>query len=136
MFELHHQLSADTTTVAQNASSVLLLVNDARYPWLILVPKTAEATEIYHLSEHDQAAFSRTSIELGRELMNLFGGDKLNVAALGNQVPQLHVHHIVRYKSDAAWPNPIWGLGASIEYTKSALEERLQLLRSGLSFCQ
>jgi len=87
------------------------------------------------LPEADQMAFSRTSSLLGRELMALFDGDKLNVAALGNQVPQLHVHHIVRYKTDAAWPNPIWGLGKPTAYTQSALDERLQQLQVGLSFC-
>ena len=136
MFQLHDQLRKDTTIVSENDACVLLLANDARYPWLILVPKVAEIKEIYQLSEENQLMFSRTSIELGRELMNLFNGDKLNVAALGNQVPQLHVHHIVRYQNDAAWPSPIWGLGEAAVYTKTELDERLQQLRDGLSFCQ
>ena len=136
MFQLHDQLKADTSLVAENADSLLLLANDARYPWLILVPKVANATEIYQLSDEVQMAFSRISGVLGRELMALFGGDKLNVAALGNQVPQLHVHHIVRYKTDEAWPNPIWGCGEPESYEALALEKRLRQLQSELSFCR
>ena len=136
MFQLHDQLKTDTTKVAETAACVLLLANDARYPWLILVPKTENATEIYQLSEEEQRAFSITSNLLGRELMALYNGDKLNVAALGNQVPQLHVHHVVRFKTDAAWPSPIWGLGTAVAYTTTELDERLQQLRAGLSFCQ
>ena len=136
MFQLHDQLKADTSLVAENADCLLLLANDARYPWLILVPKVENATEIYQLSDEVQMAFSRISGVLGRELMALFGGDKLNVAALGNQVPQLHVHHIVRYKTDEAWPNPIWGYGEPEPYEALALEKRLRQLQSELSFCR
>lgn len=109
MFELHPQLARDTLVLADLALSRLLLMNDAQYPWCILVPRIAGASEIHELPEPDQAQLLRESVELGRAMMNAFGGDKLNVAALGNVVPQLHVHHIVRFRTDPAWPAPVWG---------------------------
>lgn len=108
-FELHPQLARDTWVLADLALSRLLLMNDAQYPWCILVPRIAGAREIYELSESDQAQLLRESVALGRAMMSAFDGAKLNVAALGNVVPQLHVHHIVRHHTDPAWPAPVWG---------------------------
>jgi len=136
VFELHPKLKSDTTTVSENEKYLLLLAQDARFPWLILVPKHENISEIYQLPEDDQREVAETSVALGRDLMKIFGGDKLNVASLGNQVPQLHIHHIVRYQGDAAWPNPIWGHAESKPYSTERLNERLELIRSGLSFCK
>jgi len=136
MFELHERLVADTVQVHASDSLLLLLVNDARYPWLILVPKVEGIRELYELNGDAQQEFYQVSTMLGAEMMTLFQGDKFNVAALGNEVPQLHVHHIVRFKSDVAWPAPIWGKGKPIAYTADEQATRLDLLQSNLSFCQ
>lgn len=134
MFTLHPQLANDTVGVSENESFALLLVNDARYPWLILVPKQEGVREIHELSDEAQIRLLNTSSTLGRELMQLFSGEKFNVAALGNQVPQLHVHHIVRHAKDFAWPRPVWGEGPAEPYSTDALRERMALLRKNLTF--
>lgn len=128
-FELHPQLAADTHPLAELSLSRLLLMNEARYPWCILVPRRPEIREIYQLSETDQQTLLAESVRLGRALMHAFGGHKLNVAALGNVVPQLHLHHIVRFESDAAWPAPVWGRHPPLAYAKGerhTLISRLQ----------
>lgn len=108
-FALHPRLAADTFVLAQWPLCTLLLMNDAQYPWCILVPRRAGLREIHDLPEADQQQLLRESSVLGRALMQAFDGLKLNVAALGNLVPQLHVHHIVRFERDPAWPAPVWG---------------------------
>jgi len=108
-FELHPRLAADTRVLRQWPLCTVLLMNDARYPWCILVPRRSGIREIYELSTDDQQQLLRESSALGRALMHTFSGTKLNVAALGNVVPQLHVHHVVRFEHDAAWPGPVWG---------------------------
>ncbi len=102
--------------------SRLLLLNDARYPWFILVPRREAITEIYQLEEQAQQQLLRESSQLGQFLMESFSGDKLNIGALGNLVPQLHLHHIVRYKDDAAWPGPVWGVGVAEPYTEAEVK--------------
>jgi diadenosine tetraphosphate (Ap4A) HIT family hydrolase len=129
-FELHPQLAADSVTIGDLPLCRLLLSNDSRYPWTILVPRRAGLREIYELHESDQLRFWRESAQWSRALMSAFKGDKLNVAALGNMVPQLHVHHIVRFKDDAAWPAPVWGKHPPLPYAPEALAQRLALLRS------
>lgn len=128
-FELHPQLAADTVVVGDFPLCRLLLMNDRQYPWTILVPRRAALREIYELHESDQLRFWRESTQLSQTLMRAFDGDKLNVAALGNMVPQLHVHHIVRFKGDPAWPAPVWGKHPAQPYESVALNERVQLLR-------
>ena len=134
MFTLHTQLAGDTVLVSENDDQMLLLANDSRYPWLILVPKLEDVREIHELSDEAQIRLLKTSCALGREMMQLFSGEKFNVAALGNQVPQLHVHHVVRHSDDFAWPRPIWGEGTAEPYTPDALQERMALLRTKLTF--
>jgi diadenosine tetraphosphate (Ap4A) HIT family hydrolase len=108
-FALHPRLAADTVLLRQWPLCCVLLMNDARYPWCVLVPRRADIREIYQLSGADQQQLLRESSALGRALMQAFAGTKLNVAALGNVVAQLHVHHVVRFEHDAAWPGPVWG---------------------------
>ena len=101
-----------------------------QYPWLILVPDRDAVTEIYQLSSFDQQQLWQESTHLSAHLMKQFRGDKLNVAAIGNIVSQLHLHHVVRYQNDATWPAPVWGKKAPIAYTKPQLakmKERLKL---------
>lgn len=127
-FELHPRLASDCFVLAELELCSLLLMNDAHYPWCILVPRRAEVREIYELSQADQAQLLRESSALGHALMRAFGGTKLNVAALGNMVPQLHLHHIVRFEHDAAWPAPVWGRHAPRPYDEAgrrAFVERL-----------
>lgn len=108
-FTLHPRLAEDCHVLGELDLCTLLLMNDAQYPWCILVPRRAAVREIYELAPADQAQLLHESSVLGRAMMQAFGGTKLNIGALGNVVPQLHVHHIVRYPTDAAWPAPVWG---------------------------
>jgi diadenosine tetraphosphate (Ap4A) HIT family hydrolase len=131
-FALHPRLAADTFTVGDFPLCRLLLMNDARYPWFVLVPRRDGVREIYLLDERDQQQLLRESSLLSRALMDAFAGEKLNVAALGNVAPQLHLHHIVRYAADAAWPRPIWGQHPALPYDDAARERRIAALRERL----
>jgi diadenosine tetraphosphate (Ap4A) HIT family hydrolase len=118
MFVLHPQLQKDGIVMGELPLSRLLLLNDSRYPWFVLVPRRENITEIYQLGEADQQQLLRESSQLGQLMMEGFNGDKLNIGALGNLVPQLHLHHIVRFNSDEAWPGPVWGVGRAIPYSE------------------
>lgn len=121
MTTLHPQLAQDTVELGRFPLCRVLLMRDANYPWIVLVPDRDGVSEIFQLSEADQQQLMRESSFLARSLENEFAGDKLNIAALGNIVPQLHVHHIVRYKTDAAWPAPVWGRVPALAYDESEL---------------
>ena len=128
LFTLHPQLLNDSVELAELPLCKLLLCNDSAYPWFILVPKVADISEIYQLDWQQQQQLLNESSLLSELLMQVFTGDKMNVAALGNVVEQLHVHHVVRFKDDAQWPKPIWGQQALTPYTDDALltlKERL-----------
>lgn len=128
IFTLHPQLAKDGIELADFPLCKLLLCNDSAYPWFILVPKVADISEIYQLDWQQQQQFLNESSLLSELLMQVFSGDKMNVAALGNVVEQLHVHHVVRFKSDAQWPKPIWGQQALTPYSDeviSALKDKL-----------
>lgn len=132
-FELHPQLAKDCLVVGDLALDRVLLMNDANYPWLVLVPRRAGLRELYELNEGDLALFWQESAGVGRRIMAHFDGGKLNVAALGNQVPQLHVHHVVRREADAAWPRPIWGVVPMVPYTAEGAAAVLGDLRTLLA---
>ena len=132
-FDLHPQLAADTFIVGDLPLCRVLLMNDSRYPWTILVPRRAGLRELYELHEADLQRYWRESMLLSRALMGAYQGDKLNIAALGNMVPQLHIHHVVRFKTDAAWPAPVWGKHPALHYTADALAQQIALLRSVLA---
>lgn len=132
-FQLASRLAADTEVIAHWPLSEVLLMNDRQYPWLILVPRREGVLELYELSREDRLQWLEESTRLGRWLMEEFGGDKLNIAALGNQVSQLHIHHIVRYRDDPAWPGPVWGKLPAEPYSHSqlvAVQERLKPLKN------
>ena len=116
MFTLDKVLKEDTYWLGDFPLCRLLLSKDANYPWFILVPRRSGVVEICDLSDTDQKNFMQESNFLSLLLRRLFAADKLNIAALGNVVAQLHVHHIVRYKSDDAWPSPVWGYAPSTPY--------------------
>ena len=126
MFTLHPRLAEDTLPLGDFPLSTCRLMNDMHYPWLVLVPRVHSIREVYELSVRDQQQY--------------FRAEKMNVAAIGNLVPQLHVHHVVRYSNDAAWPQPVWGKHQAMPYTPENLtfmRETLMLAfrgRDGIPF--
>ncbi len=117
MFELDPQLKKDTFIIGDFALSRVLLMNDARYPWVILVPRKTRVTEIYQLTPAEQQQFIAESSFVAKQLAELVNADKMNIAALGNVVSQLHIHHVARFYTDESWPAPIWGKGEAVSYT-------------------
>lgn len=109
----------------------VLLMRDANYPWCVLVPDRDDMTEIFDLSADDQKQLNLESTTLLEYLKKEFKADKMNVAALGNIVSQLHIHHIVRYKNDIAWPAPVWGAHPAKKYNDEELAERVNRLIKG-----
>lgn len=132
-FELHPQLAKDTTTVGDFKLCRLLLANDGNYPWLILVPRLENMTELHQLSHEDQLLYLKESNSVSNFLSTYLKADKINIAALGNMVPQLHIHHVARYKSDVAWPNPIWGFTKAKQREESEIIQLINSLKDNLS---
>ena len=132
MFELHSQLQADCVVVGDFPLCRLLLLNDRQYPWFILVPRRDALREVFELSVEDRAQFHLESDVLAQVLNDAFAADKMNIAALGNMVSQLHVHHIVRYRQDPAWPAPVWGKLPAVPYAENELADMLQRVRVAL----
>lgn len=132
MFELHPQLKQDTVIVGQFGLSLVLLHKDANYPWCILVPKREKMNEIHHLSEADQIQLIKESSHLSEVMTGIFAPDTMNIAELGNLVPQLHIHHVARYKTDVSWPAAVWGAKPPKSYETAEFEDRLKRLQSSL----
>jgi len=139
LFSLHPRLAADTIAIADLPLCRLLLANDNHYPWTILVPRRDGIREAYELTEQDQLQLLTESNALSKALVRLFNPDKLNIAALGNMVPQLHIHHIARFTSDHAWPAPVWGVADATPYpepeirqVKARLLEEISLKKTAL----
>ncbi|OED40459.1 histidine triad (HIT) protein [Endozoicomonas sp. (ex Bugula neritina AB1)] len=128
-FQLDSQLSQDTIVVGDFPLCRLLLMNDSTFPWFILVPRVVGIEEVYELDEEQQLQLSRESSLLSRKLQGVFVADKMNVAALGNIVRQLHVHHVVRYSGDPAWPAPVWGKLPAQAYQEAEYERVIEQLR-------
>ncbi|MCE2026885.1 HIT domain-containing protein [Sessilibacter corallicola] len=133
MFTLDPILESDTVLIGHFSLSLVLLSKDSNYPWCILVPQKPNIREIFQLDPEDRSKLLEESCTLSETMVALFQPDKMNVAALGNMVPQLHLHHIARFKDDPAWPSPIWGAKAATPYTEEALAEIVSKLRSALS---
>ncbi len=131
--ELHPQLQQDCEHLGRFQLCELLLMRDANYPWCILVPARADIREIHELDAADQQQLLRESSLLAATMARLFQADKMNIAALGNVVPQLHVHHIARKRDDAAWPAPVWGKVAARAYTPEQLSATVSQLRQALA---
>jgi diadenosine tetraphosphate (Ap4A) HIT family hydrolase len=131
-FVLHPQLVADTALITDWPLCRVLLMNDARFLWIILVPRRANLTEMHDLTDSDAAALAgeirRASKSLQHRGQNHGGCDKINIAAIGNIVPQLHVHIVARRKNDAAWPFPVWGRGAPVRYSADELARQVTAL--------
>ncbi len=130
--EIHAQLQADCLVIGRFPLCHLLLSKDAAYPWCILVPDRERISEIHQLTDTDQQQLIRESSQLARVLEKVFSPDKLNIAALGNIVPQLHLHHIVRYRNDPAWPAPVWGQAPPRPYDEQQLAALLEKLGTAL----
>ncbi len=122
MFEIHPALAKDTTLVTLLPLCTVLLMNDARYPWLILVPVRDAMGEIHDLKVEDQRVLLQEIVKTSKIMKSLYTPDKINIGALGNLVPQLHVHVIARYKDDFAWPGPVWGQGDAVPYDAGKLK--------------
>ena len=131
-FELDPRLAADTHRVGDLALSRVLLFDDARFPWLVLVPRQAGLRDLIDLAHDDQHQLLDEVNRCAHVLHALDKPDKLNIAALGNVVAQLHVHVIARYVSDAAWPRPVWNVGERVAFDADALQRRLGSLRAAL----
>lgn len=122
MFVLDPRLRNDTLPLGDFPLSSLLLMNDCTYPWLILVPRRPEIREIYQLTAPDRQQLLDESCHLAETLTALFQPDKLNIAALGNVVPQLHLHHVARFRTDPAWPAPVWGRAPAVPYRPEQID--------------
>ena len=128
-FELDPRLAADCMVIGDFPLCRMLLMNDARYPWFILVPRLAGVEEVFQLSTDDQGRLLKETSYVAEKLKDVFAADKMNVAALGNIVRQLHMHVVVRKRVDDAWPGPVWGCGEKVIYS----DKQIQNIRERLA---
>jgi diadenosine tetraphosphate (Ap4A) HIT family hydrolase len=133
LFTLDPRLQQDTLYIAEFSLCKVLLMNDARYPWVILVPKITGLTEIFQLDDAGQQQLMVESNFVAQKLKQVIQADKMNVAALGNVVSQLHIHHVARFIQDDTWPAPVWGKGEAIAYTQAESDAVIALLKSEFS---
>ncbi len=133
-FVLDPRLRDDTHGVVDLHLCSVLLTDDSRYPWTILVPRIAGARELIDLDSASSALLLAEVDRVSRAVHALFAPDKQNIATLGNVVEQLHVHVIARYRNDAAWPRPVWGVGERVAYAPPVVQERLAALRDAIGF--
>ena len=131
-WSLNPQIARDTVPAGDLPLCRVLLINDANYPWVLLVPRRRGASEIVDLDDGERVQLMAEIAQVSHTMKAMTGCDKLNVAALGNVVPQLHVHIIARGRSDPAWPKPVWGVVPAVTYSDSALRSRLADLRERL----
>ena len=136
-FVLHPRLMADTAVIIDWTLSRVLLMNDKRFPWIVLVPRRPSLTEIFDLDEAGRTLLANETARAAEHLKSWAktrgGADKINVASIGNIVPQLHVHIVARRKGDAAWPGPVWGAGTRQPYVADAREALVSSLRTHLA---
>jgi diadenosine tetraphosphate (Ap4A) HIT family hydrolase len=128
-WSLNRQLEQDTINIGDLPLSRVLVVNDANYPWLMLVPRRPDAKDLIDLNEVEQGQLMTEINRVARALQNITKPDKLNIAALGNMVPQLHVHVIARRTSDPAWPRPVWGVVPPLAHDPQEIEHFIRALR-------
>jgi diadenosine tetraphosphate (Ap4A) HIT family hydrolase len=133
MWTLHPKLAADTHPIADWPLSRLLLMDDRRFPWLILVPRREGKSELHELEPRDRALLIEEAAGASRALAESFAADKINIAALGNQVPQLHLHVVARRKQDAAQPGLVWGAGPALRYEEAERRAILARLEAALA---
>jgi diadenosine tetraphosphate (Ap4A) HIT family hydrolase len=133
MFKLAPELQRDTFHLGHFPLCSLLLMNDSQFPWFVLVPRREDVSEIFQLRSADQQQLLAEVSSLAEKLKDAFQADKMNVAALGNVVKQLHVHVIARYQSDAAWPSPIWGRQPPAPYEEAQVDQIVDRLKRVLT---
>ena len=131
-WQLHPQLAKGTINIGDLPLSRVLVINDANYPWLLLVPRRPDTVELIDLDEVAQAQLMTEIARVARALREVTQCHKLNVAALGNAVPQLHVHLIARFRNDAAWPKPVWGAVPPVNHDPYEVERFIAELRRKL----
>ncbi|MGE5514287.1 MAG: HIT domain-containing protein [Bacteroidota bacterium] len=129
MFVLHERLQADTVFITDWPLCRVLLLNDANYPWLVLVPRRKGVSELHELDQDDRQTVIEEIAKASHCLQNHVKAHKMNVGALGNVVPQLHIHVIARFDGDAAWPRPVWGAVPAKPYEAAELEAHVTALR-------
>lgn len=132
MFQLHPTLEKDSHPIVEDDDLCVRLINDARFPWVLVVPKVTGQTELHELNNDLFDKTFRVVRRLGRVLKAEFAADKINTASIGNMVPQLHVHVVARHQRDAAWPGPVWGAGAMVPLSDPEKTKRIQLIIDGL----
>lgn len=132
-FSLHPRLAQDTVEITRLALSRVLLMNDRRWPWLILVPAQPDLREIYDLAPEDAARLMSEITLVSAAVRELYRPHKFNVAALGNQVDQLHVHVIARFLDDVAWPKPVWGKGKALPYREKERDTLVRALQDAIT---
>ncbi|EKG32972.1 HIT domain-containing protein [Pseudomonas avellanae] len=133
MFVLDSRLQQDTLPIGDFPLCRLLLSNDTHYPWFILVPRRADITEVFQLNAADQLQLWQETTALSKVLKEVFVADKINVAALGNVVSQLHMHVIARKRDDSAWPAPVWGKQAAAAYSDEQFATICRQLKPALT---
>lgn len=126
---LHPQLARDTVNLGDLPLCRVLVIQDANYPWLLLVPRRLDVAEILDLDEVEQAQLMTETTRVARALREITQCDKLNIAALGNVVPQLHVHIVARRTTDAAWPRPVWGTVPPVDHHPEELKMFISEIR-------
>ena len=129
-FQLDDRLAADTVSVMQSGVVDIRMMRGGRYYWLVLVPQIEGAVEWFDLPDVAARGLFTTAQECAQRLQALTRADKMNIAALGNMVKQLHVHVIARHEADAAWPGPVWGVGEAVDFDEAELKDRLIALRA------
>ena len=129
-FQLDDRLAADTVSVMQSGVVDIRMMRDARYYWLVLVPRIEGSVEWFDLPDVAARGLFTTAQECAQRLQALTRADKMNIAALGNMVKQLHVHVIARHEADVAWPGPVWGVGEAVDFDEAELKDRLIALRA------
>jgi len=131
-FDLDPRLEADSFHMTTMDGCQIRLMNDARFPWLILVPEVANVSELFDLPHEKSTKVMALAIKLGAEMRQKFGADKINIATIGNVVKQLHIHVVARFETDEAWPGPIWGVGKPIPMTDDEKHKRIHSLHMSL----
>lgn len=131
-FTLHPRLEADSHWVGELTLCQVRLISDQRFPWLLLIPQRPDITELHELNADDYTQLFAEIRQLAAPFQRLYQADKLNVATLGNMVPQLHLHLVARHSEDAAWPGPVWGNGQAIPYSEEDLTKHIHRIRDQL----
>ncbi len=133
MFELDSTLRGDSVSLVETDKVLVRLINDARYPWVIIVPCIENASELADLSDAEFVFISNLTRDIARDMSRVFAADKINTAAIGNVVRQLHIHVVARTVGDAAWPRPVWGIGEMEPMSDAEIARRTDLLRGAES---